>query len=482
MVEKAITRNAKQGMQEYLPHHHPAENASQSSAAPDRPRGSKYAKISLSRERELGAVLTAVRTAAQVEAEALVDARDPKGRLGENERKTMWLQAWKSRARKDPDFVAARDELAQAYDGLGSALARPYLPMGEIHEDALQAARERLLEGAETYDPAKGVNFGTSVRNAVYGGIVDALRENNAIHVPEKIGTDRKKYIEAEDILAQELHRMPSAEEIANRLTEDGNLTSRDKVDTALRAPLLEHTVPLVLEGDLNNEYDGEVVEEHTVADPAPDVADQVLEILTVRKLVSDATLNERQSEALFGIVVEDKSLGEIAEKWGTTRSNVDQSMKRSVNRIRLMDRFGRPTPRHGKNKDSVPPEIKILKQYSIGRTGSREIVHATGLSHDLVVKTLEDLRVKGVLPVYGHTVKERRSQQPTKDQNTQKPGAVSELLIDAPRITAYIASETPTTPEPNDVFAKYGIEDTEPTISQPQSPQKRIEVPEIDE
>jgi RNA polymerase sigma factor for flagellar operon FliA len=83
-------------------------------------------------------------------------------------------------------------------------------------EDLWSAGAMGLIDAARRFDPAQGVKFETFVEHRVRGAMVDEMRRMD--HLPRRLRDHADKVEKAHARLAQQLHREPAVEEVAEAI------------------------------------------------------------------------------------------------------------------------------------------------------------------------------------------------------------------------------------------------------------------------
>lgn len=123
--------------------------------------------------------------------------RDAEGRLGAA---AEFALAQRARG-QGPAAMDARNQLVMANYGLIHLVAQAYRRAGIRYEDLVQEGAMGLLRAAETFDPARGVRFGTYavywIRSKVQRFIERERRETNPFMagVDSMMGEDGKRHI-----------------------------------------------------------------------------------------------------------------------------------------------------------------------------------------------------------------------------------------------------------------------------------------------
>lgn len=215
--------------------------------------------------------------------------------------------------------------LAEHYP-LARAIARrthARLPKGVDLDDLVSVAVIGLMEAVARFDPRRGVSFKSFAKHRIQGAILDALRAND--WVPRSV---RRRVEEVESTAArlrEELGRLPSATEIAERLEMDvGSVQSARDADMR---PILSLDVAVSEDG------------ESTLADAvaSPDRPDQLAEESQLRGAMVDAVgrLPERERAAIVLFYFRELSLKEIGAVLGVSESRACQLCGQGAKRLR---------------------------------------------------------------------------------------------------------------------------------------------------
>ncbi|KGF07103.1 RNA polymerase sigma 70 [Tissierellia bacterium S7-1-4] len=127
---------------------------------------------------------------------------------------------------------ALRDELIEEHMYLAEILAKKYAGRGIDYEDIFQVASVGLILAVDRFDPSKGYVFSSYATPTIIGEIKRHFRDKGwTIKVPRRIQELSKKISVAKNVLAGELGKIPTAEDIADYLD-----VSYDQVIEAMEA------------------------------------------------------------------------------------------------------------------------------------------------------------------------------------------------------------------------------------------------------
>ncbi len=121
----------------------------------------------------------------------------------------------------DRSNSALRDRVFEAFMPLAGMVARKFSGRGVDYDDLYQVGSLALFKAMERFDPEKGVKFVTFATPTVVGEIKNFFRDRSRlISLPRRSGALLKKIEQAKEALTQELHRAPTAQELADEIGE----------------------------------------------------------------------------------------------------------------------------------------------------------------------------------------------------------------------------------------------------------------------
>lgn len=154
------------------------------------------------------------------------DKKNEKKRKKQEEIKEKFIEYQKTKDK------ALRDELIEEHMYLAEILAKKYTGRGIDYEDIFQVASVGLILAVDRFDPSKGYVFSSYATPTIIGEIKRHFRDKGwTIKVPRRIQELSKKISVAKNVLAGELERIPTAEDIADYLD-----VSYDQVIEAMEA------------------------------------------------------------------------------------------------------------------------------------------------------------------------------------------------------------------------------------------------------
>lgn len=229
------------------------------------------------------------------------------------------------------DAEAAQEHLIRANARLVVSIAKKYVGRGVPFLDLIQEGNIGLMRAVRKFDYRRGHKFSTYatwwIRQAVSRAVAD---QGRTIRVPVHLGDQINKLMRESALLAQQLGRDPTIEELAEHLeTEPEKIVELMEISRR----------PVSLDEPTSEEEDAEIgdfIEDISTPSPADVVAEQLLHEQITEQL---ARLPEREAEILklrYGL--EDgrvHTLEEVGKKMGITRERVRQLEAQALNRLR---------------------------------------------------------------------------------------------------------------------------------------------------
>ena len=161
----------------------------------------------------------------------------------------------------------ARDALVRRHLWLAERQARRYRGRGELLDDLYQVACVGLVKAVERYDPDRGVPFRAYAVPTMDGELKRHFRDATwSVRVPRRLKDEVSAVRGAQDQLTQELGRIPSAAELADRaalrpgeVVETLDAASAYRTDSLQRRSIGDRSSPRV-------ESDDDAHAEHVLA------------------------------------------------------------------------------------------------------------------------------------------------------------------------------------------------------------------------
>lgn len=235
-----------------------------------------------------------------------------------------------------------------------------HFPRHVDREELARAGALGLVEAARRYDGQRGVPFERFAAQRIRGAILDAVRA--ADWAPRSVRTLARRLEAAEQRLASQLGRVPSAAEMAEELG-----ISRSELDRL--QDRMFRSVVLALEHEVTDDSD----EDLTLVDVLTDRNSvEPLEELETRELLGylrDAVelLPERQRLVIVGYFLEGRTSQELARFLGVTESRISQLRSEALEMLR-----------EGIESQYAPAPVE---QPVTGRVARRKASYATAIS-----------------------------------------------------------------------------------------------------
>jgi RNA polymerase sigma-B factor len=222
---------------------------------------------------------------------------------------------------RDPELAA---QLVDAHYGLAHRLAGRFANRGEAPEDLMQVAMLGLIKAIEGFDPDRGLRFSTYATPTILGELKRHFRDRGwAVRLPRRVHDLYLNVQHAIDELAQELHRSPTLDEIAQRVSASvTDVIEAIEAGGFRRSASIEARVgpddERSLAASLGTEDPGLVGVEHN---------------LTLAAVVQ--RLPEIEQEIVRLRFCEGLTQTEIAERVGRSQMQISRLLTRSLDRLR---------------------------------------------------------------------------------------------------------------------------------------------------
>lgn len=123
------------------------------------------------------------------------------------------------RAEARYSLPSSDEELLQRYGSLIERVARRLagrVGLSHLSDELWSVGALGLLEAARRFDAARSVRFETFAEHRIRGAMLDELRKMD--HLPRRLRADTERVEKSRVVLAKQLRREPSSEELAGHL------------------------------------------------------------------------------------------------------------------------------------------------------------------------------------------------------------------------------------------------------------------------
>ena len=194
-------------------------------------------------------------------------------------------------------------------------------------EELVHVGMLGLVEAAARFDTERGIPFSTFAGLRIEGAIIDFLRRGDWL--PRASRAFEQRVSRTERALFERLGRAPTRTELAQSLDITGKALEVHQARVAIA------TIE-----SLDREVRADSSQAVRLSEIIPDRAASIEEMVLERELVAMArrslhSLDERSRYVVVSYLLEGKSLKEIAERLGVTRSRVSQLKDEAVRRVR---------------------------------------------------------------------------------------------------------------------------------------------------
>lgn len=211
------------------------------------------------------------------------------------------------------------------------SVAKKYYGCGLPLLDLIQEGNLGLIKAAEKYDGAKGFRFSTYATYWIRQAISRALGDQSrTIRIPANMVELLSKVKKANAMLAQQLERQPSDEEIAQYIGAD-----LDKVQTVLDISQAVGSLDVAVDDEGETSV-GDLIADTNAENPYYNMVKEA-NLQIVENVLS--TLSTKEADILrmrFGINADKPmTLEEVGQHYGVTRERIRQVENKAIRKLR---------------------------------------------------------------------------------------------------------------------------------------------------
>lgn len=129
-----------------------------------------------------------------------------------------------------------RERLVEVHLYIAEIIARKFSGRGVDFDDLFQVAALALFKAVDRFDPSRGIKFASFVTPSMVGEVKNYFRDKSrTIRLPRRSAALMREIDKAKEELAQQLHRMPRSDELAEymEVPEDMILEALEMADSA---------------------------------------------------------------------------------------------------------------------------------------------------------------------------------------------------------------------------------------------------------
>lgn len=203
-----------------------------------------------------------------------------------------------------------------------------HLPSNVSKDDIKSFGLLGLYDAIKKFESERNLKFDTYASFRIKGSIIDGLRKEDWL--PRTLREKTKKVDRVSQQLEQELQRMPTSEEIAERL----DMTA-DEVEAVVKDTLFSNVLSIEEKSKNSDEFNegiGYTIPDEHAFQPEQEVLQQELKIELVDGIKQ---LNENEQMVISLFYKEELTLTEIGHVLGLTTSRISQIHKNAIYKLK---------------------------------------------------------------------------------------------------------------------------------------------------
>ncbi|MFI6866542.1 RNA polymerase sigma factor SigF [Nocardia sp. NPDC050406] len=237
-----------------------------------------------------------------------------------------WFGRLAALAEDDPKRAELREEIVRRGLPLAEHIARRFARRGEEFDDLVQTARVGLMHAVDRFDPTHGAQFLSFAIPTIMGEVRRHFRDRTwAVRVSRGIKETHARLGPATEVLAQRLHRMPTARELAAELEVEVTEVTR-----AMIAANCHDTDSLDVAAADEDSGTYPLVERLGADDPCYHLLE---DSMAVRPLI--AQLPQRERQILIWRYFGSMTQSQIADRLGISQMQVSRILSRTLTMLR---------------------------------------------------------------------------------------------------------------------------------------------------
>jgi len=218
-----------------------------------------------------------------------------------------------------------KERLVEVHLYIAEIIARKFSGRGVDFDDLFQVAALALFKAVDRFDPSRGIKFASFVTPSMVGEVKNYFRDKSrTIRLPRRGAALMREIEKAKDELAQQLHRMPRSDELAEYME-----VPEDMILEALEMAGSAGTVSL----DSTPADDDEAAPLDTFLGMNEDGYADFERMDTIRRAM--AHLDDRQKDIIRMRYFENLSQREIANQMGISQMTVSREERKALEIMR---------------------------------------------------------------------------------------------------------------------------------------------------